>query len=920
MDGRVPAQVALHAAVTFWTDFVAKCVSQRLETAQFEVLVQIVYSKHALPAGAIADFFLRPQPSNCVSLDPRIPPYIQVLTQLRYVDAPSILRALYKYSTLHSQVPDLTARGPDHGQDRNLEQGRGPAPTRWKGSSWAEEVMFYHVIKLLVEGSALRDTQAALDMVAIISKWMALFASVSTIYATGMLMELQDPQLRHEMDVSRGAFVPLLLRLVDNEALVKALGKPSARGHRKEFSESLAKFVQTLQPVPQIVEKLDHFRTEVLGRFDPVDKKKQVANAAMDDLLDSTMGLDNLVIQDIPIPATRAGLYIYLNASLIGRPLIDDHALFSYLHNRYQGNIQSCAVDLVLASFDVLANAVFRNEGPRDAHLLRSYLINKVPLLLCQICPPGFASPSAEFCITEALNQIDTSVFPTASLMFDESRNNNPYTESLIHSWRYEDDQGEYQPVYEEFGSILLLVLAFAYRYNLSPGDMGLQSADSNVAKIIGRGHISQELDELSEAELGHINGWIHGLFDSEAGGLGDDLMSSCPPQEFYFLIATIFQNIVGAYTQGYLTDDSLRAGIESIRFLADYLWVEQKEQQSIIKVLQLILLPSSISGEANTMLGSVKTIIAKPLEHSLRAYQRQNPKNQNIEPLLKALKDSLPLSRRTGGAEVNELEAWATTSTHCGLVGGVKNTISALIQWSLHPVMTAMPASYTHRQIIGTLKIVGATRLLRVMVEETRQHAESASGNVVYDVVSALICAPNVMNEPPAPSTLIDEAGNMWPLLQRRLTLREALKTEADEVRKLRRKDPALAEAVVRLHRRVEAHMVVPPPPAMLQAAGMQLDLGGGATSLGDAMVAAAAAAAVGVQADSSMAVDGVVGLDMGMGGGVSSGLGLGGMAGANGGLDASGEPDLFSGIDTGGLDTAIEMFDWSDNMDLGH
>lgn len=96
-----------------------------------------------------------------------------------------------------------------------------------------------------------------------------------------------------------------------------------------------------------------------------------------------------------------------------------------------QGNQQSSAIDLIVASFDVLANAVFRNEGLKDAHLLRSFVVNKLPLLLCQLCHPEFSAASAEDCITEALNRVDTSVFPTASLMFDESRNNNPYTESV---------------------------------------------------------------------------------------------------------------------------------------------------------------------------------------------------------------------------------------------------------------------------------------------------------------------------------------------------------------------------------------------------------------------------------------------------------------------------------------------------------
>lgn len=62
------------------------------------------------------------------------------------------------------------------------------------------------------------------------------------------------------------------------------------------------------------------FRTDTLAKLDPIDKKNQAAaNAAMDELLETTVGLDNFVIQDIPISNTRVALYIYLNASV--RPL-----------------------------------------------------------------------------------------------------------------------------------------------------------------------------------------------------------------------------------------------------------------------------------------------------------------------------------------------------------------------------------------------------------------------------------------------------------------------------------------------------------------------------------------------------------------------------------------------------------------------
>lgn len=133
----------------------------------------------------------------------------------------------------------------------------------------------------------------------------------------------------------------------------------------------------------------------------------------------------------------------------------------------------------------------------------------------------------------------------------------------LLDNWKYDEDQGEYQPVYEEFGSILLLVMAFAYRYNLSVSDLGIVSPDSFVSKLFGQGHQSRVFDELSEQQKGHLDGWIHGLFDSEAGGLGDELMSSCPPQDFYLLVSTLFQNIVLAFSTGHLSEESLRGGVE---------------------------------------------------------------------------------------------------------------------------------------------------------------------------------------------------------------------------------------------------------------------------------------------------------------------------------------------------------------------
>jgi mediator of RNA polymerase II transcription subunit 5 len=342
---------------------------------------------------------------------------------------------------------------------------------------------------------------------------------------------------------------------------------------------------------------------------------------------------------------------------------------------------------------------------------------------------------------------------------------------------------------------------------------------------------------------------------------------------------------------------------VTAITYLASQLWIDKaSDQKAIIKILQLILLPTSISNEAQTMLTSVLNIVAKPLEHALRTYQRREPKSQDVEPLLRALKDSIPLSRRTGGADHNELEAW-TSTPNGGFTAALRHTIQGFVQWSLHPGINVMPTSYTHRQMLVGLKMLTAKRVLGIIVDETKHQLESASGAVVYDVATALICAPDVTNDP-QPVSVPDELGNVPPPMQRRLNLREVLKFEAEDCVKIQKSDPTRAEILVRLYRRAEAQMAVAQSDILQGGLSLGLDAGA-ASSIGQAMAAAAAVEAV-VQAD-VMTVDGL-GLDIG-----AADMGLGGASGSAGGsLDLGADADLFGGLG-GGMD-----IDWGDAMDM--
>ncbi|KAH6649137.1 mediator of RNA polymerase II transcription subunit 5 [Truncatella angustata] len=1034
-DGlQYPAQARDHKqAYEEWDKFLTRCICTRLSNQKFADFVSILHSKHPLPPVAVADIFLKPCSFNRDTLDPLVQhQYIRTLSDKKYIDAPSILNALYKYSTSHTQAQAVGHTDLDAAQ---------AGDARWRSSYGQEETNFYSLTKAVAQGTGIKSRSDALGVCKIVAKWMTLFTLAASAFAQDIMGQLHSTRAKEDMEASRAAFVMLLLGVCENATVLQALSNSSAKEVRKALSESLTSFVPSIMQsgASAIADRLEAFRTGTLASFEPVDKKNEAAKAEFDDLLDSTLGLENFPVTELPVVNTRAGLYIYLNASLVCRPFVDDAYLYNYLQIRYNGDYQTCFIDLILASFDVLANAVFRSEGQKTAHVLHSYLINKLPVLLANLAQPlssVFPPVTPQYCITTALAQVDTNAFPTLSAMFDVSTSsNNTFTDSvrqefcwacclhglipesaiegllgeisyqslpeggklvkeklfnkcmsnpetitvlvgeidkmdgnvgaicqalaevithmcatkdtmtlkqicsqlakkplsldvlllfvkldtvlrplcdLLDNWKYDDEQGEYQPVYEEFGSILLLVLAFVHRYNLSALDLGVTSSDSFTAKLLCSGQYNRPMEELSEQESAQLGGWIQGLFNSESGGLGDELMSSCTPQDFHLLVSTLFYQTVLALSGDRLPEENLKNGFEylvdtfllpslvmAVRFLSDYLRTSRgNEPKAVIKILQIILLTKQGSNEAQAMLAAVITIVAKPLEHALRSHQRQDPKNQDIEPLLKAVKDSNPVPSRTGGSDQKEFEGWSNTPNG-GLQAAVRYTIQTMVQWSLHPGLNVTPTPYTHRQMIFALKTLGAKRLLQLIMDEVKLTSEAGSASYIYDIAVSLICAPDVTNLPPPLSQ--GDPTLSTSSTQPRLSLRQVLRWQAEDCKKIQKTDPVAAEHIVRLFRRVEAqmHIVIPQAPTLMQEdLGLGLDdnaatsLDGLAATQGDVMV----------PDDTGMDLDlgagaADMGLDMGVGDG---GLGLGGDDDIFGSLGPVGDgTDLLDGWD---------------------
>ena len=140
---------------------------------------------------------------------------------------------------------------------------------------------------------------------------------------------------------------------------------------------------------------------------------------------------------------------------------------------------------------------------------------------------------------------------------------------------------GEHQPVYDEFGAILVLIMTFVYRYDLTYHDIGI-GHDSFVAKLMKRGHHGMLPDELTEEQGKHLGNWLKGLYDSDKEGLSNEVFASCRPQEFYLIVPTLFRQTVVACSTGVLSFDTVKGGLECKHAGGLHLGVQMTDQIQI--------------------------------------------------------------------------------------------------------------------------------------------------------------------------------------------------------------------------------------------------------------------------------------------------------------------------------------------------
>ena len=248
---------------------------------------------------------------------------------------------------------------------------------------------------------------------------------------------------------------------------------------------------------------------------------------------------------------------------------------------------------------------------------------------------------------------------------------------------------------------------------------------------------------------------------------------------------------------------------VAGLTWFAHKVWETHDKSDAVntaIPALHTLLKPPSMSSDSSAMHAAVLAIVARPLEDSLSYAQRQQPLRTDISPLLEALKPYTHRQRRET-TSYSELENWATTSGG-GLLAALRHTMEPLIPWTSAFSTSAdvTPPQYTHRQLVETLKILGAKAVLQFFLDELLGHFENGGLNdldILFDIIVTMITAPQ--HQFPFPMATMSGNGPNIPSGQ--LSLRDVLHMESLEAFRISKTNLPRATMIVRLYRRVEAY-----------------------------------------------------------------------------------------------------------------
>ncbi|WEW55466.1 mediator complex subunit [Emydomyces testavorans] len=859
-----------------WALLLEKCICQRIIVSEFRDFSKIMMRRHPISGKELIRIVLDARLASNIMWDPLIPLYVEALQRLGYVSVPEILKPLLSYSTLYDDSYPVSKTGSD---------GKGVKRKKKASTLMTDNKIIQNAMTAITLGRGPKSTRGAIDILNVIATWISMLLAWNPS-GDGPLSE--QPGDRKRFGKALSAYIPLCSEYsIPLRNRLESIQKdfnlyPNDASKRLEesmmgdVSVAALQFESNVVDVPVISSRAGlYIYINALGHH--VAMVEELVTAAFDVLSNGmyrnesskTMFLFRAFLVN-KLPPFLA----YMSASsmepipmelCITRALsrVDPNTFPSFSETfSMQGNsvlsdvrqefLFSCALHKLIpeSSIERLLGENPMQTLPVGGQFMKHNLIaqmNNNPERAEQLLSGIESMEGNAGAIVDAITEVMHNLCARKETMtlknICNSLSRRPQALdimllfkspvfilqplcSLLDAWKWDEEPGESQPVYDEFGSILLLVLAFKYKYNLTPLDLGINSPYSFTLRLLESGASSRRLEDLTENQNQNLGAWITALFVAE--GISDESMSSCSPQEFYLLVATLFSQSLSACEAGKLEFETLKGGFESqlyfekqstlvmaLTWLGNHIWESESDLTTSLKILHGLVKPASISGEAQEIHSTVLYITSGALEATLKDTRARHPSRTDIKPILDVL-EPYHSFRRTGASQSTELDIWRANPAGGGLVTSIRNTFSSLVLWSTDPEISMTPPNYTHRQLLAGLGHVGSERVLQGLIDELKLQTETGSGDLAFDIATTLICAPQAETFTTEQALYRHMAGDKSTVpLSTTLTLRDALGLLRESLPKLIETDPHRAELIVRLHRRVEALCSIPQMPA---------------------------------------------------------------------------------------------------------
>ncbi|USW58571.1 hypothetical protein Slin15195_G118900 [Septoria linicola] len=364
LDIEPPKSVAAQT----WQTLFKKAILKRYRAEELAKAFKELQTRHRARSGDIASTLLGFRGANGASDDVLVFRYAEYLLTENYFSASDLLSALLRHSNFASS--------------KSSSATRANTPT-------CEERIFTIVIQHYIRTDLPTSALEIQNLVHIIYRWLKVVGED----AVGRQLSGMQATDAH-IDGLYEALAQLTLATLGNRGMRVVL-------QQKWWKERRSTVVDELRSYDGNV--LQWINSQLSGRLrglTDVPPYLEFDASGRPKFSDAQILAQ---IEELPVVRSRAGIFVWLCAALVARPLTDDMTILGYLQGRYSDNPQQLIIDLLAASFDVLTNFMLTKEPGQNVKVVRSFICNKIPVLIAIQASSMQPSVSAETCIQMAL-------------------------------------------------------------------------------------------------------------------------------------------------------------------------------------------------------------------------------------------------------------------------------------------------------------------------------------------------------------------------------------------------------------------------------------------------------------------------------------------------------------------------------------